>query len=550
MKFFLFLLIFLGCVSLPKLTQAATLGTSVSDATLTVGQSVTVTVRVSSSSQHINSAEGSLFFPSNLLQVSSVSRSGSIFTFWAVEPTASSGKVSFSGGLPSPGYKGAGAKVFHVTFKAKATGTATITLSGARVLANDGYGTNVLTSASGASLTISEAGTTPVTPAPPGRPAPVLTIKNFPSGTTWYNQTEAVVSWTKPSGYLGSSVVFDQRANTVPGQSVSTTASSGTFTLTSDGVWYIHVRHQYQTGWGPTTTATLRRDTTPPDIFSVNTERDGDSDATPTLTFSATDTTSGIAGYTMTVDGGAAKQVASPHTTVPLTAGKHAVAIIARDHAGNTRIVTVDIMVTGYSAPVIQYVSSPIVLLDSVTVRGTAQAGDTIALFLDGKPLGTTASGSVDATAAKDGVIVTTPWFFSTDQLIRPGKHELTATATNADGRSSIPTDPVTLFVTGSTILIGGRPVATIAFAPIAVVVVGALILLNLGFMMRLWWSFRRLYQRETAVESELEVLRRRLHRERLTADDVDQELYGIELDLAGKRKAPAKRPRRRKSAS
>jgi hypothetical protein len=547
------IIISLGCILRPGSVQAATLSIGASDTTLSVGDTVTVSVRLSAGGKAINAADGTLIFPSSTLTLQSISRSGSIFTFWAEDPHGSnaSSQISFSGGLPSPGYSGSGGKIFQATFKAKAVGSAQLTLSGVHILANDGYGTNVFSGAGSATISIAESGTTPTPPSAPGEPAPVLTLNPFASGNTWYPNNKFSVSWLKPKNYLGSSVVLDQNKGTIPPTTISTTSGTASYTIATDGIWYLHVRHSYSTGWGTTTTATLRHDATAPESFAINVERDrGESDPTPTLSFSAKDATSGIAKYTIVVDDGAPQTISSPYTLKNLSSGAHHVIVAAYDQANNVQTAETTITITGYTAPTIAAVSSPIVLLDAITVRGTANAGDVISLSIDGKILGQTVAGKENPEATKQGITISTPWFFTTDQIVKPGRHEITAVATSIDGRVSVASDPVTLIITGTTIMIGGRPVATIAFAPVAGLFVIIIILLNTALLIRLWLSFRQLYQREVLVEGELETLRRRISRERVTADDVDKELYTMEMELTGRVKRPNPRKTRKKRSA
>lgn len=544
----------LGYFLNPSTVEAATLSIGASDTTISVGDTITVSVRLSAGGKAINAADGTLIFPSASLSLQSISRSGSIFTFWAEDPHGSnaSSQISFSGGLPSPGYSGSGGKIFQATFKAKAVGSAQLTLSGVHILANDGYGTNVFTGAGSTTITIADSGTAPApTPSTPGEPAPVLTLNPFASGNTWYPNNKFSVNWVKPKNYLGSSIVLDQNKGTIPPTAISSTSGTASYTLASDGVWYLHVRHSYSTGWGATTTATLRHDATAPESFAINVERDrGESDPTPSLSFSAKDATSGIAKYTIVVDDSAPQTISSPYTLKNLSSGSHHVIVAAYDQANNVQTAETTITITGYTSPTIAAVSSPIVLLDAITVRGTANAGDVISLSIDGKALGQTVAGKENPEVTKQGITISTPWFFTTDQIVKPGRHEITAVATSADGRVSVASDPVTLIISGTTIMIGGRQIATIAFAPVAGLFVIIIILLNTALLIRLWLSFRQLYQREVLVEGELETLRRRISRERVTADDVDKELYTMEMELTGRVKRPNPRKTRKKRST
>jgi len=72
-------------------------------ATYAAGSSFTMNLVMGTGGQAINAGQASITYPTDLLEVVSVSRSGSIFTLWPVEPAASGGQISFAGGVPNPG---------------------------------------------------------------------------------------------------------------------------------------------------------------------------------------------------------------------------------------------------------------------------------------------------------------------------------------------------------------------------------------------------------------------------------------------------------------
>lgn len=112
-----------------------------------VGDTISVALLVNTTNQSINAVDGQIVFPSDKLEILNISRENSILNLWAEEPTLSSrqdGSITFSGGLPSPGFIGTAGKIMTISFKAKKDGNAMITLSNALVLANDGFGTDIL----------------------------------------------------------------------------------------------------------------------------------------------------------------------------------------------------------------------------------------------------------------------------------------------------------------------------------------------------------------------------------------------------------------------
>ncbi len=157
---------------------AATLYLRPSQASVSAGNIVNVEVLVNTDNKWINNAESIIQYPSDLLEVISIDKT-SIFSLWVQEPNYSNGigQVSFNGGVPNPGYKGAAGKVASIVFKAKKAGTASVVFSDSAVRENDGLGTNILTSKSGAEISITATPVAPPAPVPVPAPAPVPAAK-------------------------------------------------------------------------------------------------------------------------------------------------------------------------------------------------------------------------------------------------------------------------------------------------------------------------------------------------------------------------------------
>lgn len=143
----------------PISVEAATLSFSQNNSSYTVGQTFSVNLYTSSSGQSLNAVSGVVSFPSDKLQVVSISKAGSILSLWAEEPSFSNsaGTVSFEGIVLNPGFTGANGKILVINFRAKAVGQANLRLSSGAVLANDGTGSNILTGMGTASIQISPA---------------------------------------------------------------------------------------------------------------------------------------------------------------------------------------------------------------------------------------------------------------------------------------------------------------------------------------------------------------------------------------------------------
>lgn len=162
-------LVALTC-SLPC-AQAQSINVSPTAGTYSVGQTFSVRALVSSPSDAINAISATLAFPSDRLQVLSVSKTGSVMSFWVTEPTFSNaaGSVDLAGVVPNPGFTGSSGTVMTVNFRALKAGQATVSFSSGSLLANDGNGTDILKSLGSAVYNVVPAAVVPeeTTPAKP-----------------------------------------------------------------------------------------------------------------------------------------------------------------------------------------------------------------------------------------------------------------------------------------------------------------------------------------------------------------------------------------------
>ena len=157
MKFIKFFIIFFAIFFSVKVF-AANLDILPISQSVNMGDTVSVSVMVSTSGQVINAVSGVLSFPKDLLEVSSVSATGSIINFWANDPkfSNSEGTVNFEGVIMSPGYSGNNGRVLKINFKIKTTGQADLQFGTASILANDGNGTDITSGKGTATISIKE----------------------------------------------------------------------------------------------------------------------------------------------------------------------------------------------------------------------------------------------------------------------------------------------------------------------------------------------------------------------------------------------------------
>ena len=154
-KLFLKILIILPIFFVFHFSYGASISAVSNQANVEKNQIFTVTINTNTEGASINSAEGVLSFPTDLLNVESISTSGSVFSMWVEPPIFSniSGTISFGGGLPN-GFSGSRGKILSISFLAKKTGTAKIYFSSGNVRANDGMGTDITSSKNGTTVNI------------------------------------------------------------------------------------------------------------------------------------------------------------------------------------------------------------------------------------------------------------------------------------------------------------------------------------------------------------------------------------------------------------
>lgn len=121
-----------------------------------VGDSFSVLVNLDTGGESINASTGHINFDNSKLQVVSLTYAQSVFSIWTEIPAFSNqaGTISFSGGVPSPGYTGSSGTVLRIIFKAKSYGQAPVNFLSGSILANDGKGTNIADGLRGAFFTL------------------------------------------------------------------------------------------------------------------------------------------------------------------------------------------------------------------------------------------------------------------------------------------------------------------------------------------------------------------------------------------------------------
>ena len=355
---------------IPTLVQAAELLITPASGTYSSGQTFTATIQVAPGSDTINAVEAQLSFDTSALSVVSVTKTGSVFTLWPVEPTFSNGAgtISFGGGHTAP--ISTRSTILQVTFRASGEGEASVSFDSGSVLAADGRGTDVLNNTTGATFTVG--GAAQPTPTPSETPAttegdsseeaitfgdppraPEIGSSAFLDADAWYNLTEGLFTWELPFDVDQVAVEIATSSENEPSEVFDPPIEEFLVNKenVSDGVQYLSIQFRNQVGWGAITNRPIKIDTTPPEPFEIEVRTSNSETGFPLLVFAAEDTTSGVVEYEVFV---ADKE---PFTITPdeaelgyllkeLEDGTYTVRVVATDAAGNERESTVPVLIT------------------------------------------------------------------------------------------------------------------------------------------------------------------------------------------------------------
>lgn len=344
--------------------------------------------------------------------VTGFSVAGSICKLYPSQPSYTPNSAHFQCGLPTPGFSGSGGYIGSVVVKGNSQGTAKVSIdSGSKVLANDGFGTNILSSLGTATFTI----------LPPPTAAPSVTSSTHPDSDKWYKNKDVSLSWSGAGSEFSYS--FDQSADTVPDQVSEGTEKDKTYEGVTDGIWYFHIRVKGSGGWSAATHFRVQIDTTPPEPFTPEAEPKKDAQKRPFISFVTTDATSGVDHYEIKIDDGVWTTAQSPYQLPRISSGKHKIVVKAADKAGNERTSSVEVSIKEFPAPTI---TSPrdgsfIPYSNSLTISGRSEANFQVEIFLDGKKIATVKTD-------KNGKFT-----YTYKELIAAGKHTLYAIGLNSD---------------------------------------------------------------------------------------------------------------------
>lgn len=368
------------CVCTP-VARAATLSVSPNTGVYTAGGTFTLSILLNTQQKSVNAADGQLSFNPKELQVVSVSRSNSIFNLWTQEPSFSNtaGTISFGGGSPT-GYTGARGTVMTITMKALASGAPKVSFKTGSVLAADGLGTNILTSMSGGTFTVSAQSSNPEPEyvAPANTPAaPRVVSTSHPDEAMWYKHSTAELSWELPADVIAVRLLLDDQKATIPTVVYDEPISKKTLEDLPNGTSYFHIQFKNNEGWGRVAHYALRVDMIAPTDLTVREDVENAPPGMHRFILSAEDI-SPIQRYRISFDGAESVEfkdidVTGTYDHERLTPGNHTMLLEAYDAAGNVAITTHTFAVETFEAPV--FTNFPLRITPSVVpiLEGTSR---------------------------------------------------------------------------------------------------------------------------------------------------------------------------------
>jgi hypothetical protein len=423
--------------------SAAVMQVSPSTGVYQAGATFSVDVQIRTNGDPVNAAEGTLTFNPNQLSVVSINRNSSIFNLWTAEPAFSNaaGTVTFSGGVPS-GYTGSVGRVVTVTFRTKGAGASQVSFSNGSVLANDGRGTNILTSMNGGSYTVSAATVAPqpeaiieYVPAANTPSTPVVKSSTHPDPEGWFNQTTAELSWVLPPGITAVRTLLNASPSTIPSRVYENPISAITLEDLDEGVSYFHLQFRNGDGWGGVQNYRLGVDTEAPTNFVISlATTTNTSNPAKTLQFTVKEEASGIEKYLIKLDAKEPYEFvpeggSGTHTLAALAPGYHTVIVEAFDRAGNSVIATFSFTIEAFDRPVFNDVPTDMSGNVVPVITGTTRPNSSVQVYFN--RVGSE-QNVYETVSDENGV-----FNFIPDGTLYTGVYELSAQATDQFGAQS-----------------------------------------------------------------------------------------------------------------
>jgi len=503
--------------------SASTLGISPSTGSYGIGAAFSVTVYVASPDQEMNAVSGLITYPSDKLEVTSVSTSGSMVDLWVPSsgPTYGGGSVNFEGVSLSP-FKGGYAKVLVISFRTKAVGSALLNFSSGSVLAHDGQGTNILSGLGSARFEIDVPVDGPAAPDAEtpavvgGTPfAPQITSATHPSPDSWYNVSDAEFSWDLANNISAVRLLVDEKAKVSPSVNYSPPIGYKKIVDLEDGTWYFHVRLRNSQGWGDITHFRFQIDTQNPEYFNISqVEVDDLTNPTVKFNFDASDAMSGISHYEIIIDGEEIEKWIDDEThiyeTPILEPGDHKLIVKATDRAGNFLTNFAEFNIEAIQAPEITEYPKHLQSGEIIIVRGHSYPDSEVRISLQ-----------KDKDEAKSYVVSSNEkgeFEFISEDKIYNGVYKLWASVTDQRGARSGDSEKIKIVVEQPKLLQIGSIAIDVLAVIIPLIALVFLLIFMYIFMLRKLKSLRARIRKETkdvetVLHKEIRSIKRKLEK-------------------------------------
>lgn len=436
--------------------------------TFGVGKIFSIDLKIDTFGESVNAAQGKLQFNPAVLEIKSISKTGSVFNFWLQEPTFANdaGTIEFIGGTPS-GVSGSSLQVLSVTFSAKTLGTSDFAFINASITASDGTGTNIFGNATGAGFNVSSGGGGVLpgaagTTAPEAVPSPVqiirapvaakglpskpdIKVQLYPNPENWYSLvSNFVASWNLPPDIAELNTALNQNPNFDAPKKPEGLFDSKTFSaLDEDGIYYLHARFKNNIGWGPTAHYRIAIDTQPPLAFNIEIPTGAKSDnPSPKITFNTGDALSGLGSFKIILEG--EEPVMQTDVTVseyafkPHPPGAYTVRVIASDKAGNGVESRAQIEILPIETPEIISITEKVIIGtgDILVIKGTAIANANVIVSIEDSDKFLVLQNEVSTNERGE-------WEFRLDRELRRGGYLVSVKAKDSRDAVSLPTEPI-----------------------------------------------------------------------------------------------------------
>jgi hypothetical protein len=450
-----------------KSAEAASLYLSPSSGLYGLSDNFSVSVLVSSEGQAINAVSGSISFPQDRLEITAISKSGSIINLWVAEPSFSNsaGTVSFEGIVLNPGFTGRGGKIITITFKAKSAGDFSLIFSSGSILANDGTGTNVLAGMDDGSYKISDKvqpeeikkdESTPQEEAPAAEETtkktaeiisaatarPQISSATHPDQDAWYINNKVKFKWELPPEITGVSISLNNKPISNPGPLSDGLFYSREYGDLIDGIYYLHLKFKSNGYWSAIDRFKVQIDTTPPQPFKISVDAKEGIDW-PVLSSKTTDLTSGIDRYEVKLGGKdiiiKAEEISLKVPVLP--PGEYTAIVKAVDKAGNEVASVADFIIQPIETPIIITYPEDLRSSDRLFISGTSLPEVTVNLFIQSKKTGEIVKISARSDEMGD-------WYIVYHDKIKNGRYFAWVEAINSKRMKSESSNKISFLVT------------------------------------------------------------------------------------------------------